>query len=108
LFEFEEGVVGGGAVFVVFAVTDDCCVALFNEVVCNVFSVQCDCGCITGTESFARRLGIVNLDVDLSVRILIEGGYYSLPNDSLSKVFSDLGLPGCLFGVVGPEISFIV
>jgi hypothetical protein len=74
LVEVEEGVVGGGAVFVVFAVTDDCCVALFNEVVCNVFSVQGDCGCITGTESLARRLSIVNLDVDLSVRSPYRGG----------------------------------
>lgn len=65
LFEFEEGVVGWTAVFVVFSVADDGCVASFYEFVCDVFAAEgYSCG-IAGFKTFGGRFRVIELYVNL-------------------------------------------
>jgi len=73
LFEFEEGVVGWTSIFVVFAVADDGCISLFDELVGDVFPVEHNGGSVTSTESFAGRFRVIDLNVDLLLALLQPG-----------------------------------
>jgi hypothetical protein len=65
LFEFEKGIITRTSIFVIFSMTDYCCISSFYKVVSDVFAGDGNGCSVTSFESFSSRFGIIDLDMDL-------------------------------------------
>ena len=86
--------------------TDDGGVAFFYEIVGYVFTSDSDSCGVTSLEAFSRGLGIVDLNVYLSLE-LAHLREYRFTDETFAKVFFDLELPCRLFRVVRSTIRYV-
>lgn len=99
MFKFQEGVVGWTAVFVVFSVADNSCVASFYELVCDVFAAGgYSCG-ISGFETFGGRFRVIELYVNLFVKRHPKRKY-CFANEAFTQEFFYFSLPASLFRII--------